>query len=426
MPSTAATATTAATAASGTALPRPSRAGLTVLAAGAAALLVAGLAGLIGAGWGYALFVLAGLALAASAVFVGCLVLSRQGRTETLVSRARWLARLGGAAYLLAVAALAGHYTYETLQGRMELHWVLFGPLVLAALVAFEWGIYRKLVQANAVSWHRYHRFIDREHADPQAMRRTLVDDVVVHRSLWQQGKLRWLRHTLIFWGFGAMFLLELAAVFVREAMPAFGWADIWRIPGHPVRLFFDFGYDLTGMMMLTGCLLALYWRATVQGKPERKFADTPMVLFLLFVVLTGFMVEGLRLAQGVPGTPGATAAYSFAGVFFAWAMGGLGLNAPGLVQPLWLVHVVASCALIAYLPATRLIHTCATPLGRLMNSQKGLLAAKKRGVLGGLWGRPSGGLSGGLSGSWSGTGSRAATTVTQAAESQVPQRAPR
>ncbi len=376
----------AAPAAPRVALP-PSRAGMKLLAAAAAALLVAGLAGLIGAGWGYALFVLAGLALAAAAVMVGRLVLSRQGRTETLVGGARQLARLGGAAYVLAVAALAGHYAHETIQGRMELHWVLFGPLVLAALVAFEWGIYRKLVRANAVSWSRYRRFIEREHADPQAMRRTLVDDVVVHRSLWQQSKLRWLRHTLIFWGFGAMFLLELAAVFVREAMPAFGWADIWRTPGHPVRLFFDFGYDLTGVMMLAGCLLALYWRATVQGKPERKFADTPMVLFLLFVVLTGFMVEGLRLAQGVAGAAGTAAAYSFAGVFFAWAMGGLGLATPALLQPLWLVHVVASCALIAYLPATRLIHTCATPLGRLMNSQKGLLAAKKRGVLSGLWG---------------------------------------
>jgi len=32
-----------------------------------------------------------------------------------------------------------------------------------------------------------------------------------------------------------------------------------------------------------------------------------------------------------------------------------------------------------------RLVHSCATPLGRLMNSQKGMLAAKKRGVLGAM-----------------------------------------
>lgn len=352
----------------------------------AAAVLGAGLIGWVSAGVGYGLFTLAGLSFGVALGAMAVLMLTRQGQAGTLASRGALAARLGAVCYVLAVAALAGHYAHETLLGRMELHWVIFGPLVLAALVAFEWGIYRKLVKANAVSWERYRRFIDRDHADPVAMRKTLVDEVVTHRSLWQTSKLRWIRHTLIFWGFAAMFVLELAAVFVREAVPAFGWTDVWRVPGHPLRLMFDLGYDITGLMMLMGCSLALYWRYTVRGKAERKYADTPMVLFLGFVVVTGFMLEGWRLAQ----LPGASEhAFSFVGLWFAALMSGAGLTSAGLHQPLWLVHVVASCALIAYLPATRLIHTCATPLGRLMNSQKGLLQAKKQGVLAGLWRHP-------------------------------------
>lgn len=365
------------------AAPASASPGLIALVLASCGLLSFGLLGLMSAAWGYALFLLAGLSFGLGMVAVGTLLFTRRGQAGRLAAWSATTGKLGAVAYVLAVAALAGHYAHETLQGRMELHWVVFGPLVLAALVAFEWGIYRKLVKANLITWQRYRRFIDREQADPAAMRKTLVDEVITHRSLWQLSKLRWLRHTLIFWGFAGMFGLELAAVVIREAVPAFGWPDLWRIPGHPLRLAFDFLYDLTGVMMLLGCLLALYWRYSVRDKPESKFADTPMVLFLGFVVISGFVLEGWRLAQTpVP----ASSAFSFAGVFFASGMTALGVISPGLHQPLWLVHVVASCALIAYLPATRLIHTCATPLGRLMNSQKALLKAKKHGVLAGLW----------------------------------------
>ena len=352
------------------------------VAAVAALLVVTGLLGAVSAAWGYGLFILAGLALASAALQMAVLGLTSFGSTDTLLARARWLARVGVVSYVLALAALTGHYGHETLAGRMEWHWVLFGPLVLAALVAVEWGVYRKMLRAGAPALLRYRAHLSRSQADPAAMRRTLWNDVIVHKSLWQVSRFRWLRHTLIFWGFGLMFITELAAVFVREAMPAFGWGDPWRTPGHPLRLAFDLVYDVTGLMMLMGCLLALIWRASVQNKAERKFSDTPMVVFLLVVVITGFLVEGSRLAQA-PDT--AHRAYSFVGYAFAQALNTLGWVSAELHRPLWVVHMVASCAFIGWLPATRLIHTCATPVGRLLHSQTGLLAAKKQAVLAGL-----------------------------------------
>jgi hypothetical protein len=59
--------------------------------------------------------------------------------------------------------------------------------------------------------------------------------------------------------------------------------------------------------------------------------------------------------------------------------------------EPLWLFHVWVSCAFIANAPLKRLIHSCATPIGRLMNSQKGLLGAKKQDSLKGLLVRENG-----------------------------------
>ena len=51
----------------------------------------------------------------------------------------------------------------------------------------------------------------------------------------------------------------------------------------------------------------------------------------------------------------------------------------------LWTVHALAACAFIAYIPFHRMIHSFATPVGRLVNSRSGLLAAKKAKSLAGI-----------------------------------------
>ena len=356
--------------------------GRLALAIAGAGLIGMGLAGWLGAAWGYALFVAATVLLATGAGCFLLLVLTRSGDTSRLVRLSRLLLVSGGAAYVLAVSALAGFYMFETLHGRMEWYWVLFGPVVLAALVIFDVGIYRKLVARNLPTWQRYRQFIRREDAEPEAMRRTLVDEVILHRTLYRVSRVRWLRHSLIFWGFTWMFVTELFAVVLREAFPAFGWPDVWHQPTHPIRIAFDVIFDLTGLMVLAGCLMALGWRVAVNRTADRKYADTPTTLFLLLVVVTGFIVEGARI---VAAHPNAHETASFVGTWFAIPMKALGWSAASPYLALWVVHVLGACAFIAYVPIKRMVHTCATPVGRLMNSQKALLAAKKRGVIGAM-----------------------------------------
>ena len=350
-------------------------------AAGAAAWLLLGLTGVIGAGWGYGLFFTSVLLLAGAAVAFGFLILTRAFDTDMLRGSAAWLGLIGVWVYVWAFAALAGHYSHETFAGRMELRWILFGPAVLAALVVLDVGLYRMLVGKNLPTWRRYRGVIRRELANPQAMRRTLVSDVILHRTLFSVSGFRWLKHTLIFWGFGLMFAAELLAVVVREGFPAFGWADIWEVSSHPVRLAFDFVYDFTGLMVLVGCALAIGWRIVVHRTEEQKFTDTPTAVFLFLVVLSGFVVEGMRLAAA----PGGWDGVSFVGSVFAQVVPGASGPGTGLYEVLWLVHVLGSCAFIAYVPVRRLVHSCATPMGRLMHSQRELLAAKKHAVLTGL-----------------------------------------
>jgi nitrate reductase gamma subunit len=347
---------------------------------GAGALFCAGAFGAVDAGWGYALLLLAGALLVSASVVFGVLALSKRGDAGTL---ARWSGRglLAGAwGYAWGVSALGGFFARETLQGRMQTHWIAFGLAALAALVVLDIGLYKRLVAYNQVSWRRYRAHLSRTDAEPAAMRRALIDEVLLHRTLHRTSSLRWWRHTLIFWGFGLMFLTELLAVVFREAVPAFGWRDIWRVPGHPLRAGFEFAFDFFGMMILLGCLLALIWRWRVNGTDAQKYSDTPTVLFLLIVVVSGFTLEAARIAAA-PDTPNAWA--SFAGLAMAWAFGTM-LPA-GIQKPLWYAHAIGACLFIAYVPLGRMVHSCATPIGRLMNSQRQMLAAKKLGVLAGL-----------------------------------------
>jgi nitrate reductase gamma subunit len=345
-------------------------------------LLVLGVAGKLNAGWGYGLLLVAALTLGFGVIIFSIFVFTHRFDSASLRASFVGMFRLGGWSYVLAVSALSGYYINETIAGRMEAKWIVFGPVALAAIIFLDWGVYRLVVRKNLPTWARFGHLVSRSASDPAAMRRTLVDDVVLHKALFSVSGFRWFKHTLIFWGFSLMFATELIAAFVRE-LPAFGMRDVWSETANPIRLAFDFVYDFSGLMILIGCVLALIWRVVVNGKPEQQFSDTPTAAFLFVVAFTGFVLEAIRIAAVDPTSVTHTA--SFVGLAMAQM-----ISAPdavyGLVyEPLWLFHVLISCVFIAYVPVKRLIHSCATPVGRLMNSQKGLLAAKKMDSLNGM-----------------------------------------
>ncbi len=350
----------------------------------AGGLLITGVFGLLTPAWGYGLFLVATLLLGMGSVAFSIYIFSKSFSSEILKKTWSRLFGFGVWSYIFAVAALSGYFINETIKGRMEIEWVLFGPMALVALFAVEFGLYKILIVKNMPTWKRFGYIVTRDELDPAAMRNTFLNDVVLHRSLLSTSTFRWLRHTLIFWGFVIMFGLEILAVMLREAWPAFGGEDIWEITTHPLRLAFDFGYDFTGTMVLVGCIMALVWRVIVNSRPEKKFADTPSTVFLLFVVASGFILEAHRLAA-LPPDP--VYWFSFLGYSLSFIFTGDELSRLGYFA-LWYVHVFGSCAFIAYIPVKRLVHSCATPMGRLMNSQKKLLTIKRNSNFSGLMGR--------------------------------------
>ena len=135
---------------------------------------------------------------------------------------------------------------------------------------------------------------------------------------------------------------------------------------------------DFFGLMVLLGCLLSFVWRIRARQSAELKFADTPSAVFLFFVVISGFLLEGLRLAE----TDVVGSGYSFVGTAFACIIPS---SLQSVTSPLWYIHVFGSLIFIIYVPSHRLVHSCATPIGRLMTSQKKMLVKKRMNSLKGL-----------------------------------------
>jgi nitrate reductase gamma subunit len=370
------------------AVPKPlQRSGEVVVAMAAAVLLlVLGLIGVIGPAWGYGLFLIATLLLLSGIVLLLIYLMTRAFDSSRLQRAFAGAFTAGAWAYICAVAALGGYFVHEF--PRTELKWIVFGPAALLAIVILDWGLYRILVQKNAPTWQRYRHVISRERLEPAAMRATFIDEVILHRSLLRVSPFRWLRHQLILWGFALMFAVEVIAMFLREGVPAFGLPDAWHTPGHSLRLAFDFAFDFTGLMILAGCILALVFRIRANGTSEQKFTDTPSAVFLLVVVLSGFVVEGMRIAGSIGASHHVA---SPVGLSFAHVIGDPSRGSKAVADTIWLFHALAACAFIGYVPIKRLVHSCATPLGRLMNSQKAMLAAKKDYVLRGLFAKRSG-----------------------------------
>ncbi len=345
-----------------------------------AALLVAvGLVGTLHAAIGYGLLLTASLLLVMGIGFLSIFLLTNWFDTALLQRSYAGAFWLGGWGYLLAVAAMSGYYINDAIAGKIAWKYIVFGPAAIMAIAVFDIGIWRIIVKRNMPSVRRFGVFWKRETIDQRALRRTLVDEVVLHKTLFTISPFRWVRHQLIFWGFGAMFLTEILAVGFREVIPAFGMASAWEQPNHPIRLAFDFAFELTGVMMLVGCLLALAFRLRAQGGGLQKYTDTPSVVFLLAVVVSGFLIEGVRMSSA---TDVSGASLSFIGL----AVSRILPISAAWYDPLWMFHALFACLFIAYIPFKKMIHSCAVPIGRMLNSQTNLLSAKKTRSISGLF----------------------------------------
>jgi Fe-S oxidoreductase/nitrate reductase gamma subunit len=184
-------------------------------------------------------------------------------------------------------------------------------------------------------------------------------------------GQLRVLRvkgpgslHSLFFWGFLLLFigtcLIALQADFTDLL---FG---VKFLKGNFYKLF-SVTLDVAGLVALVMLAGLFVRRYLVRPKGLETNRDDAIMHGLLFVILlTGFVLEGARMAVTELGTP--LAAWSPVGLVFAKAMAGMGDDAlRSLHTGTWWFHLALTLSFIIAIPFTKLRHLFTTPINYLL-----------------------------------------------------------
>lgn len=181
------------------------------------------------------------------------------------------------------------------------------------------------------------------------------------------------LMHLLLFWGFLALFFGT-----VVDGLEYWFHLEVRGLP----YLIFSLFLDLLGLAFLLGVALAagrrlLRWPQSL----DQTWDDTVILLLLAAIALTGFAIEGARLAADeLPSHPG-WASWSPGGLAFARLYLALGLGEGSLLvlhRALWWLHIglVAGGLLYLALAFSKLTHIFIGPANGLLRrrSPKGAL----------------------------------------------------
>jgi Fe-S oxidoreductase len=187
-----------------------------------------------------------------------------------------------------------------------------------------------------------------------QALVKTCLDTVSGRRLL--RGDIAaGLMHAAIFWGFFLLFLgtCTLAA---HDYLYTF-------LEGR-VYLWFSLLMEVGGVLLLVGVVWGLV-RRYLQRVPrlERRLEDAVLPSWLILIVLSGFFLEGARLAAQQP----QWADWSFAG---NWTAGLLPAAASkGLYPFLWWVHAVLCLGFISIIGYSKMFHIFSAPASIFFSS---------------------------------------------------------
>ena len=188
----------------------------------------------------------------------------------------------------------------------------------------------------------------------PGSVAKIWLVEVFAQPQIWRLSRTRWAAHICIFWGFLALSALSLFLGVLRliEARAAAGGRAAWLLHGDGNVVVKIWGNGF-GLVLLLGLLLALARRFGPPAAPaeDSKESDTPLLVLLLWLTLSGFLLEGLRIAL-------ASAAPESAGPLLRW------------LTALWTLHGLSGVALIAYVPHSTLMHALLAPLVIALNAR--------------------------------------------------------
>ncbi|MCX5813995.1 MAG: heterodisulfide reductase-related iron-sulfur binding cluster [Proteobacteria bacterium] len=186
------------------------------------------------------------------------------------------------------------------------------------------------------------------------------ISNGIFHKSILREAYPGWM-HFFIFWGFLILAIATgLIALQDDVVRLIFG---VEFIKGN-FYLIFSFLTDLAGILATIGILMAV-WRRYVT-KPERldnKPDDLIVLMWILVVLVTGFLVEGARIAAD----PKPYEVWSFIGWYVASIFPSAEKGVTYMPHAImWYLHMLLSFGLIVYIAYSRLLHIITSSLNMM------------------------------------------------------------
>jgi len=211
---------------------------------------------------------------------------------------------------------------------------VLAVGLFLAGVVAYI-NVWRKNAKPSGVPF------------SSAALKKSILDTFMGRRVL-HGDRAAGMMHLFLFWGFLSLFI-GTTLLAAHDYLFPFLTGTVYLV--------YSLAMEVGGLMLLTGILWAVI-RRYIQRVPrlERRLEDALVPVWFVLVALSGFLVEGFRLASQHP----LWGPWSFVG----WWMSALSsASTAEVVYPyLWWTHALLALSLIAAVPFTKLFHILGAP----------------------------------------------------------------
>jgi Fe-S oxidoreductase/nitrate reductase gamma subunit len=228
---------------------------------------------------------------------------------------------------------------------------------VMYVLVAVQALVLSYAFTRRYLTWRRGKPFGPIDRIGERA--RQALSVIFLHRRLIRPGYVyAGLMHLFIFWGFVFLFIGTLIVLLEADIVrPYFGLTFF----NGPFYVVYKLVINFFGLLFIIGLLMAAYRRYGQKlPKFRRNLSDDAIVLgILLFLGVTGFLLEALRLsATRDPAAPIHWVAYPLTlllnGVDPAVLSGAHALT--------WWSHMLANTALLVYIPVSKLAHIFTGP----------------------------------------------------------------
>ncbi len=228
------------------------------------------------------------------------------------------------------------------------------GPGMLALLYAsmavalgvFAYGVWRRAriwrLGRPALTWDR-----------PVARIRRTAIDVLAHARLLRE-RLPGAMHALVFYGFAVLFAATVVVLLHHDLGVSVMRGDFYLY-------FQSLAVDLFGLLALAGVTVAAWRRFVVRLRrlEPRRAADAALLGVLALILVTGFLLEGVRIAA----TDDPWRHWSPAGYVLSLPFGSGDDGLRDAHAALWVSHMVLWHALLAAIPFTKLFHLVTSPL---------------------------------------------------------------